>query len=99
MRTTKSRATSKRSAEPKRAGKKTGPRPKPIVEFPEPLFACEVEPAEFHEALDLHMRRHGDSFRHLHRAIVRDGETFDMATIRSWRSGKRYPRDACTARG
>jgi hypothetical protein len=38
-----------------------GPQAAPVAEFPEPLFTDWIEPTDFHEALALHMRRHGDS--------------------------------------
>ncbi len=38
------------------------------------------------------MRRHGDSFWRLHRAIVKPGELIDSRTISSWRSGAKSPR-------
>lgn len=38
------------------------------------------------------MTRHGDTVWSLHRAITREGEVFDRATLRSWRRGTRQPR-------
>jgi hypothetical protein len=40
--------------------KKRGPKPKPRVEFPEPLWTHWDEPDTFSGALDLHMRCQGD---------------------------------------
>jgi hypothetical protein len=44
------------------------------------------------EKLELHMRRHGDSYWHLHRAIVRDDEKLDHSTIRHWMQGSKTNR-------
>ena len=72
--------------------RKTGVPPRPIVEFPEPLWSDWKDPRSFSSALSLHMRRHGDTAWHLHRAVVRSGENFDRTTILSWRDGSRAPR-------
>jgi hypothetical protein len=50
------------------------------------------EPDSFHEALDLHMKRFGDSCNHLCRAIVRPGDLTDRRTLLSWRTGEKSPR-------
>ncbi|MGK9055263.1 hypothetical protein [Neorhizobium petrolearium] len=69
-----------------------GPEPKPIQEFPEPLFEAADDPETFRDALVYHMRRFGDSYWQLYRAIVRLGETFDEKTLLSWVQGERAPR-------
>lgn len=75
-----------------RAPSKRGPKPKPIVEFPEPRFADE-EVADFAAALDFQMRRHGDSAWSLHRALVFFGaSSLEYSTLRFWRNGSRAPR-------
>src|SRR5262245_9317370 len=66
----------------------------PIEEFPDPLYDNWEEPPTFHEALELHIRRHRDTSKTLQRAIVAPGDTFDWTTIRSWRRGEREPRSA-----
>lgn len=71
---------------------KPGPDAKPVDDFPEPLFPRLEDPALFQEALVLEMRRHGDTYWHLHRAIVRPGENFDRKTILSWINGAKVPR-------
>lgn len=71
-----------------------GPKPKPIVEHPEPLFDSWEEPTTFRESLVLHMRRHGDSCWHLWKAVVRKRDRFDRRTIESWVSGDDVPRTA-----
>lgn len=73
------------------AKKKRGPKPKQVVEFPEPLEGEWVDPSSFSEALALHMRRHGDSCNHLHRAITGPGDKTDRKTIQTWVLGTRAP--------
>lgn len=58
-----------------------GPAPKPISPFPEPLFEATEYPASFQDALVYHMRRFGDSYWQLYRAVIRLGETFDDKTL------------------
>ncbi|AOH86861.1 hypothetical protein AWL63_16150 [Sphingomonas panacis] len=70
---------------------KRGPKPKPVVEFPTPLTLDWVDPATFAAALVLHAVRHGDSFHHLQRAIVRQDERFDRKTLRDWAAGTKIP--------
>jgi hypothetical protein len=72
--------------------KKRGPKPKPLVEFPEPKVANDSEPAAFGDALKYHMDRHAESCFQLHRAIVGPGEAFDRKTLRDWASGAKLPR-------
>lgn len=69
-----------------------GPQPKPIQEFPEPLFEAADDPENFRDALVYQMRRFGDSYWQLYRAIIRLGETFDHKTLLSWMQGERAPR-------
>ncbi len=75
------------SASPQR-----GPQPKPIQEFPEPLFEATDNPETFQDALVYHMRRFGDSYWQLYRAIILLGETFDDKTLLSWIQAGRMPR-------
>ncbi|MFS2109981.1 hypothetical protein ACCC88_09860 [Sphingomonas sp. Sphisp140] len=74
--------------------KKRGVEPKPIIEFPEPNSTEWDDPADFSEALSLHMDRHGDTIWHLHRAVEQPGESFNRTTIREWRAGRKFPRSA-----
>ncbi len=71
---------------------KTGPKPAPIEDFPNPLFDRWEDPVSFQAALELHMRRFGESYYYLHRAIIRPDETFDNKTILSWLKGTKVPR-------
>ncbi|RZS76658.1 hypothetical protein EV217_4873 [Phyllobacterium myrsinacearum] len=79
-------------AEALRQRAKPGPKPQPIKEFPNPLFEHWEEPVSFQAALDLHMRRFGESYYHLHRAVVRLNELLDQKTILSWLKGTKVPR-------
>lgn len=65
--------------------------PRPIVEFPAPTFEHWDDPAEFHAALELHMKRHGDTCWDLHRAIVKPREKFDRKTFQFWCHGAKCP--------
>lgn len=69
-----------------------GPAPKQISAFPDPLFEATDDPASFQDALIYHMRRFGDSYWQLYRAVVRLTETFDSKTLLSWIQGERVPR-------
>jgi hypothetical protein len=75
------------SAEPKRRG----PKPKPIVEFPEPIHGPWVDPPAFADALSLHMRRHGDSCDHLHKCVTAPEDGTCRKTIRKWANGVSTP--------
>jgi hypothetical protein len=54
------------------------------VEFPEPQPGDWEDPVEFYSAPQLHMRRHGDSAWHLHKAIAKPKDAFDRRTILAW---------------
>lgn len=71
---------------------KRGPKPKEIEPFPTPLFDDWIDPPSFKEALELHMRRFGESYWHLFRAVTEHGETFDHKTLFSWLKGTKVPR-------
>lgn len=77
------------SASPK---KKRGPKPRPIVELPDPKSTLWADKPAFHEALALHMERHGDTVWHLHRAITGPKDRFDRKTIEHWVAGTKAPR-------
>lgn len=80
------------------AGKKRGPKRKPIVKFPEPLWTEWDEPDAFTEALLLHMRRHGDSVRHLFLALESMGAAQDQRTLMKWCTGQLLPRSVQSLR-
>ena len=84
-------ATKKKGSAAKRR-KRSGPPPRPIVEFPEAKTSVWTEVAMFKDALALHMERHGDSCGGLFRAVVRPDEKFDLKTIASWKKGLKSPR-------
>jgi hypothetical protein len=77
---------------------KRGPKPRPVVEFPTPLSEAWLDPPHFGEALTLHVRRHGETYWSLHRAIIREGETFDRKTLQNWAAGTKMPRSAVSLR-
>lgn len=83
---------SKRSRRKPDRRKKPGPAPRTIIEFPEPLTSTWEDPPTFQAALKVHMERHGDSSRHLHKALTLSSEGIDPATIRSWVRGDKVPR-------
>lgn len=88
----KSSATAKSSVS--LTGRRRGRKPAPTVEHPDPLFTDWIEPCTFHESLALHIRRHGDTYWGLWRALVRPDEVFDRTTLQSWTAGRRAPRSA-----
>lgn len=97
LRAETSKARSGRRALPLAAGakpapRKRGPKPKVIVEFPEPLWTEWEEPETLSEALILHMQRHGDTVRHLFLALDRNGNASDQRTLMKWCSGQLVPR-------
>lgn len=67
------------------------PEPAPAEKFPQPQDEHWADPASFREALTFHMRRHGETYRRLHRAVLRADEKFDVKTIRSWVLGTKSP--------
>ncbi|QCL97720.1 hypothetical protein EXN32_20620 [Agrobacterium tumefaciens] len=78
------------------ASSQRGPALKPISPFPEALFEATEDPASFQEALIYHMRRFGDTYWQLHRAVVHLDETFDNKTLLSWMQGERVPRSVAS---
>jgi hypothetical protein len=73
-----------------------GPAPKPIDPIPDPLFEATEDPASFQGALAYHMRRFGDTYWQLYRAVVHLNETFDHKTLLSWIQGDRVPRSVAS---
>ncbi|MBB4189312.1 hypothetical protein GGE07_005994 [Sinorhizobium terangae] len=92
MATQPSSSAATATVEREQARTKPGVQPRPIEEFPAPLFDWTEEPEGFQQALSYHMRRHGDSYWHLHRAIVREEDAFDHKTLLSWTKGTKVPR-------
>ncbi|MCT7667791.1 hypothetical protein [Shinella kummerowiae] len=78
------------------ASRRRGPEPKPIQSFPDPLFEASEDPAAFQDALIYQMRRFGENYWQLYRAVVRLGETFDHKTMLSWIQGDRVPRSVAS---
>ncbi|PWC79301.1 hypothetical protein TSH64_06795 [Azospirillum sp. TSH64] len=75
-------------------GKRTGPKPKLRVHSPSALWDVWDEPDAFHEALDLHMRRHGEGSYALWASIIQPDESFHQTTLYAWRRGTKAPRSA-----
>lgn len=106
--TAKPASIKKKRRQPNRAGKagvrkpdkavdpgrksRPGPKPKPIEEFPEPLFEGYEEPVSFQAALQFHIDRFGETYYHLHRAIFREGDAVEAGTLLSWLKGTKVPR-------
>ena len=65
---------------------------RPIVEFPTPLWTDWQEVDGFADALNLHIKRHGDSVRHLYHAIARDDRATNHRTLMKWATGELTPR-------
>ncbi|MDB5507110.1 MAG: hypothetical protein JWR75_1748 [Devosia sp.] len=80
-----------KSTDEKPGPRKRGPKPKVIVEFPKPLWSEWEEPESLSEALNLHMRRHGDTVRHLFRALASNGYANDQRTLMKWSTGELVP--------
>ncbi|QND51537.1 hypothetical protein HB779_06200 [Phyllobacterium sp. 628] len=71
---------------------KPGKKAQPIIEFPEALWTDWQDQDTLHDALRLHMDRHGDTVWQLSRAVVKSKETFSLTTLKSWLSAKKAPR-------
>ncbi len=67
-----------------------------INDFPEPSWEEWEDPPTFGEALDLQMRRHRDGAHRLCTAVAAAGDTFNWATIRSWRRGQKEPQSVAS---
>ena len=90
---TRSQSRSEASAAAdKPAPRKRGPKPKAIFEFPAPLWTEWDEPETLSDALNLHMRRHGDTVRHLFLALESNGNANDQRTLMKWCTGQLVPR-------
>lgn len=69
-----------------------GPSRKPVVDYPKPENDTWVETPCFASALDMHMRRHRDTSKHLARALETVASTVDATTLSMWRRGAKVPR-------
>lgn len=65
---------------------------RPIVEFPEPLWTEWADVDGFADALNLHIRRHGDSVRHLFHAVAKEDKATNHRTLMKWATGELTPR-------
>lgn len=60
------------------------------------MFEASDDPAAFQDALIYQMRRFGESYWQLYRAVVRLGGKFDHKTMLSWIQGERVPRSVAS---
>lgn len=58
---------------------------------PEPEELAWVDPVEFHEALDLHMKRHRETVRGICSMLDRQGAPVEQSTLRMWLRGLKAP--------
>lgn len=65
---------------------------RPVVEFPEPLWTEWEDVDVFADALNLHIRRHGDSVRHLFYAVAKEDKATNHRTLMKWAKGELTPR-------
>lgn len=78
--------------------RRPGRPPNAIVEFPQAVAGEWKEPVDFRTALDLHMRRHGDSSYGLAAALREVGGQIFASTIAVWRRGSKVPQSADSLR-
>lgn len=71
--------------------RRRGRPPLPVVVHPAALWQVHDDPRDFHAALDLQIRRHGENSHRLHRAIVSAGGLTDRTTLAAWRRGLKVP--------
>ncbi len=71
-----------------------GCKPRPIVEFPDPLTTDWIDPPAFADAFALHLQRHGDTVHHLSTALSRPGDLIDRKMLRTWATGVKLPSTA-----
>ena len=69
-----------------------------IVARPDPLWTEWEDPGDFAAALDLHVRRHGETIYALHKALAASGEKIDVQTLYTWQRQKKEPRSTSTFR-
>lgn len=84
-----------RTSPPKPTRKTRGPyKSKPIIEQPDPLWEEWDDPADFQDALALHIRRHDENVYRLHAALSQGDDVVDVRTIYDWHNGVLAPRSA-----
>jgi hypothetical protein len=76
-----------------RSGAKRGAKPKPVATRPAPLFEIDVEPVSFQAAFELQLRRFGETYYHMHKALIQEGCTIDATTALAWLKGTKVPRN------
>ena len=73
---------------------KRGPKPRPIIAHPEPLWSEWDDPDDFAAALKLHLDRFGETVGMLARAITASGVRLERLTLDKWVKGTASPRSA-----
>lgn len=76
--------------------KKRGPKPRAIIESPEPSSVVWSDRDLFHEALAMHVERHGDTPWHLYKAIADSNGCVGHRTIAHWIAGTKVPRSVAS---
>ncbi|MEI5550451.1 hypothetical protein V7S57_16755 [Caulobacter sp. CCNWLY153] len=84
---------SRAASKPKRVYKT-----RPIVARPDPLWIEWEDPGDFAAALDLHVRRHGETIYALHKALAVSGDKIDVQTLYTWQRREKEPRSTSTFR-
>ncbi|RAK51322.1 hypothetical protein DJ018_15370 [Phenylobacterium deserti] len=74
-----------------RRSRKRSPKPIAIPSFPEPRELTWLDPPDFAAALDLHIRRHGDTIRGLATVLANQACPIEQSTLRVWRRGLKAP--------
>lgn len=80
------------ASESKVPRKKREYKKRTIEEFPQALWTEWEEPSSFVDALNLHIKRHGDSVRHLYRAVIAGDKASNLRTLMKWATGELVPR-------
>jgi hypothetical protein len=73
-------------------GESAGRKKRIVEEFPMALFGDEEDLPSFQEAFRFQMRRHGETYWHLHDAVTAAGIQIESTTLLDWSTGKRVPR-------
>lgn len=63
-----------------------------VDEYPAPLFEDSSEIVGFQEALRFQMRRHSETYWHVHEALGAANVKIESTTLLDWTTGKRVPR-------
>jgi hypothetical protein len=81
-----------------RPAEAAAPRSKANDVGPAPQWEAYEDPADFQEALVLHIRRHGENVSRLHKALKQGRDVVDVRTLYDWVNGVLAPRSATSFR-